>query len=62
MVFVTIASIISSTKVAREGKKQHIGIDVRPTSITKYFHMWKGVCTPYKYTRLSFQETTVMFH
>jgi hypothetical protein len=29
-------------------EKQHMGIVVRPTSIAKYIHKWKGPCALYK--------------
>jgi hypothetical protein len=39
-----------------------MGIGVRPTFTTKYFHKWKGAYTPYKYIRLGLQKTNVVFH
>jgi hypothetical protein len=61
MVFVTIASIVSSTKITRKGKK-HVGIGVRLTFITKYFHKWKMTRTFYKCIKLGPQENDVVPH
>jgi len=41
---------------------KHEGIGVKLTFLTKYFHKWIKPCSPYKYTRLDFQETFVVTH
>jgi hypothetical protein len=39
-----------------------VGIDVKPTFATKYFHKWKVAYTPYKYIKPSPEETDVVLH
>jgi hypothetical protein len=50
--FMLFVIIVGNTSLPKQSEKeiQHVGIIIRPTFATKYFHKWKGPCTPYEYT------------